>query len=154
MTSSCFFLSILSWNLGVSTCWNPQGLSRAVQGLLYARVPLRHCPLSNDRFVVQDWSCGDLTDDRVSSWLLGRVDILLPNYTASRPQMTPAFIIFCVTAVPVKAVNIIGWDHRGSINPLALELDIYSLAHNLCKMWIFYEPRRVTLGNTRNFVEE
>ena len=40
------------------------------------------------------------------------------------------------------------------INPLALELDIYSLAHHLCKMWIFYEPRRVTLGNKRHFVEE
>ena len=39
-------------------------------------------------------------------------------------------------------------------NPLALELDIYSLAHLLCKMWIFYEPRRITLGNTRHFVEE
>jgi len=39
-------------------------------------------------------------------------------------------------------------------NPLALEVDIYSLAHNLCKMWIFYEPRRVTLGNTRYFMEE
>jgi len=42
----------------------------------------------------------------------------------------------------------------GWLNPLALELDIYSLAHHLCKMWIFYEPRRVTLGNTRHFVEE
>ena len=41
-----------------------------------------------------------------------------------------------------------------SINPLALELDIYSLAQNLCKVRIFYEPRRVTLGNTRHFVEE
>jgi len=40
------------------------------------------------------------------------------------------------------------------INPLALELDIYSLEHHLCKMWIFYEPRRITLGNTRHFVEE
>ena len=39
-------------------------------------------------------------------------------------------------------------------NPLALELDIYSSAHHLCKMLIFYEPRRVTLGNTRHFVEE
>ena len=37
------------------------------------------------------------------------------------------------------------------INPLTLELDIYSLAHHLCKMWILYEPRRVTLGNTRLF---
>ena len=40
------------------------------------------------------------------------------------------------------------------VNPLALELDIYSLAHHLCEMRIFYEPRRVTLGNTRHFVEE
>jgi len=39
-------------------------------------------------------------------------------------------------------------------HPLALELDIYSLAHHLCTMLIFYEPRRVTLGNTRHFVEE
>jgi len=39
-------------------------------------------------------------------------------------------------------------------NPLALELNIYSLAHHLCKMSIFYEPRRITLGNTRHFVEE
>jgi len=30
-----------------------------------------------------------------------------------------------------------------SFNPLALELDIYSLAHHLCKMSIFYEPRRI-----------
>ena len=30
------------------------------------------------------------------------------------------------------------------INPLALQLDIYSLAQLLCKMWIFYEPRRIT----------
>jgi len=47
--------------------------------------------------------------------------------------------------------------HRDRIfffNPLALELDICSLAHHLCNMWIFYEPRRVTLGNTRHFVEE
>ena len=40
------------------------------------------------------------------------------------------------------------------LNPLALELDIYSLAHHLCKLPIFYEPRRVTLGNTQHFVEE
>jgi len=40
------------------------------------------------------------------------------------------------------------------INPLTLELDTYSLAHHLGKMRIFYEPRRVTLGNTRHFEEE
>jgi hypothetical protein len=40
-----------------------------------------------------------------------------------------------------------------TINPLALELDIYSSAHHTFTMWIFYEPRSVTLGNTRHFVE-
>jgi len=43
---------------------------------------------------------------------------------------------------------------ENNFNPLTLEMDIYSLAHHLCKMWIFYEPRRVTLGNTRHFVEK
>jgi len=38
-----------------------------------------------------------------------------------------------------------------TFNPLTLELDIYSLAHHLCKMWIFYEPRRVALGNNTTF---
>jgi len=41
-----------------------------------------------------------------------------------------------------------------SVNLLAPELDIYSLAHHLFKILVFYEPRRVTLGNTRHFVEE
>jgi len=45
-------------------------------------------------------------------------------------------------------------DYKVLFNPLALELDIYSLAHRLCKMRIFYEPRGVTLRNTRHFVEE
>jgi hypothetical protein len=31
-----------------------------------------------------------------------------------------------------------------TINPLAVELDIYSLAHHLCKMLIFYERRKAT----------
>ena len=49
-----------------------------------------------------------------------------------------------------------GWMAVGEsvFNPLALELDLYSLAHHLCKMWIFYELRRVTLGTTRHFVEK
>jgi len=39
-----------------------------------------------------------------------------------------------------------------SINPLALELDFYSLAHHLCKMWIFYEPRRVIFFHCSFFI--
>ena len=39
-------------------------------------------------------------------------------------------------------------------NPLSLELEIHSLVRHLCKTWICYEPRRVTLGNTRHFVGE
>jgi len=53
-------------------------------------------------------------------------------------------------------VGVMNENNVGSvtINPLALELDIYSLAQRLCKMWIFYEPRRITSGNTRRFVDE
>ena len=29
------------------------------------------------------------------------------------------------------------------INPLALEMDIWIVAHHLCKMWIVYEPKNV-----------
>ena len=49
-----------------------------------------------------------------------------------------------------RQVGIVGWRPiSGSrINPLTLELNIYSLAHYLCKVGIFHEPRRVTLGNT------
>ena len=43
---------------------------------------------------------------------------------------------------------------RAPLNPLTLELNIYSLAHHLRKMWIFYKPIRITLRNTRHFVEE
>jgi len=32
------FMCRLSWNLGASTSWNPQGLSRPIMGLL----PLTH----------------------------------------------------------------------------------------------------------------
>ena len=41
-----------------------------------------------------------------------------------------------------------------NINHLALELNIHSSAHHLCKILIFHKPRRVTLGKTRHFVEE
>ena len=30
----------------------------------------------------------------------------------------------------------------GHFNTLALELDIEIVAHHLCKMWIFYEPKK------------
>jgi len=36
------FTCRLSWNLGASTPWNPQGLSRPVIGLLYLNVSWRH----------------------------------------------------------------------------------------------------------------
>ena len=40
------------------------------------------------------------------------------------------------------------YSERGYLNPLVLELDIYSLAHHLCKIWIFYETKK---GNIRKY---
>ena len=66
--------------------------------------------------------------------------------------------LFRATCAPTAVISITWfscyWNVRQcNINPLALELDIYSSAHHLCTMWIFYEPRRVTLGDTRHFVD-
>ena len=52
------------------------------------------------------------------------------------------------------AITVIERASKWLFNPLVVELYLYSLAHHLCKMLIFYEPRRVTLGNTQHFVEE
>ena len=41
-----------------------------------------------------------------------------------------------------------------NINPLALELDAQIVVHHLSKMWLFYEPKKATLWNTRYSVEE
>jgi len=56
--------------------------------------------------------------------------------------------------LPPHYPNITFEDTALMTNPLSFELDIYNLAHHLCKMSIFYEPRRVTLGNTQHFMEE
>ena len=39
------FMCRLSWNLGASTFWNPQGLSRAVMGLLYFYIFKQFSPI-------------------------------------------------------------------------------------------------------------
>ena len=36
--------------------------------------------------------------------------------------------------------SIIHFARRPVFNPLALEMDIYTVAHHLCKMLIFYVP--------------
>jgi len=79
---------------------------------------------------------------------------LLPNvgkYVPLHAGLGPKILKFLPTSLrnPLKSLRKCNY-----FNPLALELDIYSLAHHLCKMCIFYEPRRVTLGATWHFVEE
>ena len=45
----------LSWNLGTSTSWNPQGLSRPVMGLLYVVSSVRHSSNWHSDFVINYW---------------------------------------------------------------------------------------------------
>jgi hypothetical protein len=82
--------------------------------------------------------------------------VQVPTWTLMRAQRTKVSLPLHTEGYRA-AFGFLFRENRGFLtflNPLALELDIYSLAHHLCKMWIFYEPRRVTLGNTRHFVEE
>jgi len=74
-----------------------------------------------------------------SAWILG-----LNSYDYQIPEFK------CMSLYLYPHTHI----HGVVFNPLAPELDIFSLAHHLCKMLIFYEPGRVALGNTRHFVEE
>jgi hypothetical protein len=49
----------LSGNLGDSTSWNPQGLSRSVHGLLYFVLAFTHVALEENVIdgAVCDWQC-------------------------------------------------------------------------------------------------
>ena len=67
------FMCRLSWNLGASASWNPQGLSRTVMGLLYLFTVLCtaqiealfimnlskffHCSLYNSVLLITEFSC-------------------------------------------------------------------------------------------------
>ena len=80
------------------------------------------------------------------------------SFNGKRPPQNSFHIVCCPSAVKRKPqlrshpdATLLATIYT---SPLALELGIYSFAHNVCKMWIFYEPRRVILGNTRHIVEE
>jgi hypothetical protein len=49
----------LSWNLGASTSWNPMGLSRPAQGLLYLYliIPYKVRLFNRVHCVVRNWKC-------------------------------------------------------------------------------------------------
>jgi hypothetical protein len=51
------FMCRLSWNLGASNSWNPQGLSRPVMGLLYLYLYLSRQNAFYKRQLVQCHSC-------------------------------------------------------------------------------------------------
>ena len=121
-------------------------------------------------YVGGDWQVIDVSVQPIDQrWATSQQcnDLTSPRFAAS--QFTPlGFLFTCVGRDPQSVrhhkpskLSLIVRNPSAKLpklavkfNPLALELDIYSLAHRLCKMWIFYEPRRVTLGDTWHFVEE
>ena len=55
------FICRLSWNLGASTSWNPQGLSRPVMGLLYLfTVYIEIVNIWQSTFELTSWSQSEL----------------------------------------------------------------------------------------------
>ena len=49
------FMLRLSWNLGASTSWNPQGLSRPVMGLFYVYILQRLAELQREKDTDRRW---------------------------------------------------------------------------------------------------
>jgi hypothetical protein len=104
----------------------------------------------------------DSTFGRTSlgEWSAQSRDLFLKTYNTHKvhTSMAPAGFELAVVASELLQTHALDAATRGFgshwLNPFYLELDIYSLAHHLCTVWIFYEPRRVTLGNTRYFVGE
>jgi hypothetical protein len=79
------------------------------------------------------------------------------EYTSVRSHSCGLFqtsVFLALDVVSVSPNTFVEIFRSVDFNPLVLELDIYSLAHNLCKMWLLYEPKRVTLRNRRHFIEE
>jgi len=97
--------------------------------------PEQNCSLSS-LIPHQCWT------EAAGTWYEAHTHVSLSSYKVNA---------WCYKNIHLNTLMVIFLDQ---INPLGLELDIYSLAHHLCAMWIFYEPRRVTLRNTRRFVEE
>jgi len=77
-------------------------------------------------------------------------DLIRHKYKGESRSFTKHITAEVTSWTPIRKVKI----RQSLFNPFALQMNIYSLAHHLCTMWIFYEPRRVTLGNTRHFVGE
>jgi hypothetical protein len=48
------FMCQLSWNLGASTSWNPQGLCRPIQGLLYLTLEKYHYVINSSLLLFQN----------------------------------------------------------------------------------------------------
>ena len=105
----------------------------------------QHCPASWHH-TMSCKNCHNPPQHAGISWDTPCVATTAPNTSlVSCTQNKIPWKVSQIKELPLKLVQ---------FNPLALELDIYSLAHHLCKMWIFYESRRVTLGDTQHFVEE
>jgi hypothetical protein len=90
----------LSWNLGASTCWTPQGLSRPVMGLLYLYLYL----VLNTRYYSQMLTKPEFSEDCRKNTKIA--DLLLLS-TSSPPSLSlplPEIISFVS-----KHDNLGGW---------------------------------------------
>ena len=85
------------------------------------------------------------------------VSILGPSNTVHIPtsyllEIHPNIIHPSTSRSPQWSLSL-RFPHQDPIHPLSSPIRA-TFPDHLCKMWIFYEPRWVTLGNTRHFVDE
>jgi len=130
----------------LSSTWSHQIPSR------HCKRPARFCGIATHSALSKSYGRGT----QWRSWLT--YCATSRKFAGSIPE---GVIGTCHWRSPSGRTTVMGWTqsltvmlYMLGVNPLALELDIFSLAHHLWTMWIFYEPRRITLGDTWLFVEE
>ena len=105
------FMCQLCRNLGASTFWIPQGLSKPVMGLPF---PVLRTRTSSERSMTS-----------ILRFVLYSNSGPQPNLRRKTEWRDPRALRKIITHTLNSVRN---------FNPLSLELDIYSLAHHLCTM--------------------
>ena len=147
------FVCRLSWNLGVSTSWDPQGLSRPVMGLLYLYLYL------NEKLTT--WNC--------CSWMC-RLPLFKPRVLGAFAKLRKASISVCPSVwwlgTPRLPLDGFLWNlmlrmFRNSVEKsfvktwqahyMKTNIQFWSHLAHLCLEWVIYFRQKMKRKSKRTF---